>query len=429
MKKIEINMPYGDDQVRATLPAGRLLGTLDVTDTAGLENQHHAIREAIENPVGLDNNIFQIVNPGETIAIVVPDSFRATRIDQVLPVLVDGLIEAGISEREIFFVYATGTHRNPTAKEEQKILGDGIYARFRNQTFAHDAGDENNLVYLGTTSRGTKVQLNRRVQEADRIIATGSVVFHYFGGYGGGRKSIVPGVASITSIASNHSMNLHPTEDQIDPAVRIGALEGNPVAEDMLEAAGQSHVDYIINTVLNRNGDIAAVFAGELEFAHLEATKFAHSQFANDIREQADIVIAASPSTQNFIQTHKALFNAYQAVKPRGRIILLAPCTEGLGGDQFVKWLRLGSREAIIAALRKESEINGQTALSTIQKAPITYVVTEMTVDDVKMIRGLAAQSLDDAVTKAFSDLAAGGCSEPTVYLMPSAAYTVPFVI
>jgi nickel-dependent lactate racemase len=429
MKTIEINMPYGDDLVRATLPVSRILGTLDVTDTASLEDRDHAIREAIENPVGFGKNIFQIVNPGETIAIIVPDSFRTTRVDQILPVLVEGLIESGISEREIFFIYATGTHRNPTPKEEQKILGDRIYKRFRNQTFVHDASDKNNLVYIGTTSRGTKVQLNRHVQEADRIIATGSVVFHYFGGYGGGRKSIVPGVASVTSIASNHSMNLHPTEDQIDPAVRIGALEGNPVAEDMLEAAQQSHVDYIINTVLNRNSDIAAVFAGELEAAHLEATKFAHSQFANDIHEQADIVIAASPSTQNFVQTHKALFNAYQAVKPHGRIILLAPCTEGLGGDQFVKWLRLGSREAIIAGLRKESEINGQTALSTIQKAPMTYVVSEMPEDDVMMMRGLVAQSLDDAVTKAFRDLAAVGCSEPTVYLMPSAAYTVPFLI
>ena len=107
----------------------------------------------------------------------------------------------------------------------------------------------------------------------------------------------------------------------------------------------------------------------------------------------------------------------------------MAPCTEGLGGDQFVKWLRLGSREAIIAGLRKESEINGQTALSTIQKAPMTYVVSEMPEDDVMMMRGLVAQSLDDAVTKAFRDLAAVGCSEPTVYLMPSAAYTVPFLI
>ncbi|HIF71213.1 MAG TPA: nickel-dependent lactate racemase [Dehalococcoidia bacterium] len=427
MTPIEIDIPYGSNMMRANLPAGTLLGTLDVTDTTGLEDRDRAIREALENPIGLDKNIFEIVNPGETVAIVVPDSFRTTRIEQVLPVLIDGLLEAGISENDISFIYATGTHRGPAPEEERKILGDGIYQRFKDQAYSHDPRDESNLVYVGTTSRGTRVHLNKRVHEADRIIATGAVVLHYFGGFGGGRKSIVPGVASIESIASNHSMNLHPTEDQIDPAVRIGGLEGNPVAEDMLEATQQSHVDYIVNTVLNRNSEIAAVFAGELDAAHLEATKLAHSQFATDISEQADIVIAASPATQNFVQTHKALFNAYQAVKPDGRIILLAPCPEGLGGEQFAKWLRLGSREAIIAGLRKESEINGQTALSTIQKAPITYVVTEMTDDEVQMMRGRTTESLEDAISKAFADLAADGRPDPTVYLMPSAAYTVPF--
>jgi nickel-dependent lactate racemase len=179
--------------------------------------------------------------------------------------------------------------------------------------------------------------------------------------------------------------------------------------------------------VLNRKSEIAAVYAGELDAAHLAATKFAHRLFAIDIDQRADLVIAASPSTQNFVQTHKALFNAYQAVKPDGRIILLAPCPEGLGGEQFAKWLRLGSREAIIAGLRKESEINGQTALSTIQKAPITYIVTEMTDEDVAMLGARRADSLDDAIGKAITDLAAVGRPEPTVYLMPSAAYTVPF--
>ncbi len=428
MSAIEISIPYGSELISAELPAGRLLGTLDVTDTPGIADRDRAIREAIENPIGLEKNIFEIVNPGETIAIVVPDSFRTTRIEQVLPVLVDGLIDVGISEPDISFIYATGTHRGPTPDEERKILGDEIYERFKDQAYAHDPRDQDNLVYAGTTSRGTRVHLNRRVHDADRIIATGAVVLHYFGGYGGGRKSIVPGVASITSIASNHSMNLHPTRDEIDPAVRIGGLEGNPVAEDMLEATQQSHVDYIVNTVLNRDSEIAAVFAGDLVAAHLEATKLAHRQFAADISEQADIVIAASPATQNFVQTHKALFNAYQAVKPDGRIILLAPCPEGLGGDQFAKWLRLGSREAIIAGLRKESEINGQTALSTIQKAPITYVVTEMSDDEVAMMRGRTTESFDDAVHKAFADLAEGGRTNPTVYLMPSAAYTVPFL-
>ncbi|MDA1279638.1 MAG: nickel-dependent lactate racemase [Chloroflexi bacterium] len=424
---LQFDISYGSKKLTAILPSGEILGTPDVREATALEDRDLAIREAIENPIGLDKNIFQIVRPGETVAIVVPDSFRTTRIEQVLPVLVDGLLAAGIAAKDLVFVYATGTHRGPTPDEERRILGSDIYERFKDRAFTHDPRDEENLVYAGTTSRGTRVHINRRVHEADRIIATGAVVLHYFGGFGGGRKSIVPGVASISTIASNHSMNLHPTEDEIDPAVRIGGLDGNPVAEDMLEATRLTHVDYIVNTVLNRNSEIAAVYAGELDSAHRAATEFASGLFAVDIDQVADLVIASSPSTQNFVQTHKALFNAYQAVKPDGRIILLAPCPEGIGGEQFAKWLRLGSREAIIAGLRKESEINGQTALSTIQKAPITYIVTEMSDDEIAMLGAKRAVSLDDAIARAMTDLAANGRKEPTCYIMPSAAYTVPF--
>jgi len=427
MTPTQIGVPYGGEMASAALPVGTLLGTLDIGDKPALADRDRQIREAIDRPIGQDRSIFATVRPGETVAIVVPDSFRATRIDQVLPVLITGLVDAGVAESDIRFVYATGTHRGPTPDEERRILGNDIYERFKGQAFTHDPRDEANMVYVGTTSRGTRVHLNRHVHEADRIIATGAVVLHYFAGYGGGRKSIVPGVASVTTIAGNHSMNLHPVEDEIDPAVRIGATDGNPVAEDMLEATKLTHVDCIINTVLNRNGEIAAVFAGELEAAHRTAADFARDLFVVEIDERADLVIAASPSTQNFVQTHKALFNAYQAVKPDGRIILLAPCREGIGGEQFAKWLRLGSREAIIAGLRRESEINGQTALSTIQKTPITYLVTEMNDEEIAMLGARRAASLDDAIDKATADLATAGRAHPTCYLMPSAAYTVPF--
>ncbi|NQW18206.1 MAG: nickel-dependent lactate racemase [Chloroflexi bacterium] len=420
-------VPYGAEIVSAQMPGGTLLGTLDVSDVPALPQLDSAVREGLDHPIGQDRSVFQIVNPGETVAIVVSDSFRQTRVDRVLPVLVAGLLESGINERDITFTYSTGTHRGPTPEEEQRILGEDIYRRFKDQTFTHDPRDADNLAYVGKTSRGTPVHINRRVHEADRIIATGAVVLHYFGGFGGGRKSIVPGVASVETIASNHSMNLHPSEDKLDPAVRIGGIDGNPVAEDMLEAAKLTHVDCIVNTVLNRKGEIARVFAGDMEAAHKEACVFASELFAVDIEERADIVIAASPSTQNFVQTHKALFNAYQAVKPDGRIVLLAPCVEGLGGEQFGKWLRLGSRGAIIAGLRKESEINGQTALSTTQKSPITILVTEMDNDAVTILGARRAGSLQDAVDLAVGELAESGRSEPTCFVMPSAAYTVPF--
>ncbi len=424
---MKIELAYGDGAAKAELGFGRVLGTLDIADTPAVEDVDQAVRSALANPIGLDRSLGDIVSPGETVAILVSDQFRQTRADQVLPSLVDALNRAGISDQAISLTFATGTHRPPTRDEQEAVVGEIMYERFADRTSAHDPTDTENLVTVGTTSRGTPVAVNRQVVESDRIVVTGAVVLHYFGGYGGGRKSIVPGISSVETIAHNHAMNLDPAEDRLNPAVRIGALDGNPVAEDMIEAARFVHVDCIVNTVLNRNAEVAGVFAGELDAAHRAAAAFARNLYAVPIQERADLVIASSGGTRNFVQTHKALYNSYQAVKPEGQIVLLAQCPEGLGGDQFVKWLRLGSPEAIISDLRKQSEINGQTALSTLQKAPITVLVTDLSDTDVGHLHARRAATLADALDTARTGLAAAGIPEPTIYIMPSAAYTVPF--
>ena len=356
------------------------------------------------------------------------DAFRRTRVEQILPALLSALSEAGVDERAIAFLFATGTHRGPTVDEQRRILGSAVFDRFRGRIWIHDPHDEANLVAVGVTSRGTAVTINKRAAESDRLIATGTVVFHYFGGFGGGRKSILPGISGVETIAHNHAMNLDPDTDRLNPDVRIGRMDGNPVAEDMLEGARLAQVDFVLNTVLNRQGEIAGIFAGELDEAHRAATAFARDLYAVTIHEQADLVIAASGATRNFVQTHKALYNAYQAVKPTGRIVLAAPCDEGLGGDQFAKWLRLGTREAIIAELRRQSEINGQTALSTIEKAPLATLVTDLSAADVGLLGARRAPTLGEALDEARGDLARRGIPRPTIYVMPSAAYTVPFL-
>lgn len=421
-----ISLPYGDEIVGATLLRGRSLGTLDIRPIKALAEPERAIREALSNPIELDRSIFDIVQTRERVVILVSDSFRQTRADLMLPVLIDGLKRAGTNPSDISILFSTGTHRGPTQDEQREILGEHVYGLMQGRIHVHDAHDAENHVSVGITSRGTPVEINRRVHEADRVIATGSAVLHYFGGFGGGRKSVVPGVASARTIAHNHAMNLHPEEDRLDPNVRIGLLAGNPVAEDMLEATQLTHVDAIINTVLNRDGGIAGVFAGDLVAAHEAACAFARDLFEVPLQEKADVVIAASPSTKNFVQTHKALFNAFQAVNPDGRILLAAPCAEGLGDEQFTQWLKLGDRAEIIAALRRRSEINGQTALSTREKAPRTIMVTELSDDDVALLGARKAPSLQEAVDSAFGDLDRAGVINPTYVLMPSAAYTVP---
>ncbi len=423
---MRINMPYGEEILEAEAPWLQSVGTLDIADAPALPDPECAIAGAIRIPIGLDRNLYEIVRPGEQVGIIVSDAFRRTAVDVVLPVLVRGLNEAGVSDSAIRFVFASGTHRPPTPAEQVQILGAAIYERFRSQSFTHEPRNPDMLVSVGTTRRGTPVEINRRIWECDRIIATGAVVMHYFGGFGGGRKSIIPGIGSARTIAHNHAMNLDPREDRLNPSVRIGVLDGNPVAEDMLEGARLVGIDYIVNTVLNRHGEIAGIFAGDLEAAHRAAAAFAKQLYAISIQEQADLVVAASPQTRNFVQTHKALYNAYQAMKPGGHIVLLAPCVEGLGGEQFVKWVRMGDRKAIIRGLRQESEINGQTALSTVEKAPCTFMVTHLTMAEVSLLGAVKQESLSTALEAARQAL--HGVDRPTCYQMPSAAYTVPFL-
>lgn len=416
---IPVEFRIGETLVNADI-SGRNLGTVDVAPISGIPDPPAAIRSALVAPIG---DAFNGMGPSDRVVLVVSDSFRQTRADQVLPVLLDWLNARGIHDKQVNVLFSTGTHRGPTEDEQRAILGPAAHGRLEGRTAVHDAFDGDAHEYLGETSRGTPVEINRMAVECDQLIAIGAVVLHYFAGFGGGRKSIVPGLASARTIAANHSLNLHPDEPRLDPNVRIGAIEGNPVAEDMAEAAEMVEVSGIVNTVLNRHAEIAGVYAGAMDPAHLEACALAESLFVVSIPERADIVIAASTGTANFVQTHKALFNAWQAMKPGGRIVLLAPCPEGLGGDQFAKWLAYGAPESIIAELRAHSDINGQTALSTRSKAPSCFFVTDLTEDDVARLGGTKAETLQDAVDRAVAVL---GLDSPTFCVMPNAAYSVP---
>ncbi|MFP6581318.1 MAG: nickel-dependent lactate racemase [Candidatus Hydrogenedentota bacterium] len=426
MSETTHTIPYGDQQLPVNLPGATYLDTLDIHPSEAINDCATTLKDALQSPIGMHDHALADFSPESTVAIVVSDSFRQTRIARLLPTLIESLTARAIPIENITITFSTGTHRGPTDSEATAILSHDIAQQFHGRLFNHDATDTANLVAIGETSRGTQVSVNKRVHESDRIILTGSVVLHYFGGFGGGRKSMVPGLASIETIAQNHAMNLHPTNDTLDPRVAIGQCEGNPVAEDMLEATKLSHVDFIINTVIDRDNEIIGLFVGDLEAAHELACTFAQKTFVAPIQKKADLVIAASPTSKNFVQTHKALFNAYQAIHPQGRIILLAPCPEGLGGEQFEKWLRLGDRASIISALRKQSEINGQTALSTREKAPLSYLVSTLSQQNVELLGAHHADSLDTAILAALSGLAAQGIKNPTWRLMPSAAYTVP---
>ena len=248
---MKLSLPYGETFLEADIDWGRFLGVVDIADRPAAPSVDDAVAAALNHPIGLEKRLVDMVSAGDTCALLVSDSFRQTRADQILPILVDALNEGGIPDEDIVLVFATGTHRAPTPEEQRAILGPAIAERFHGRTLVHDPHDEDNLTFVATTPRGTPVFINRRVYECDRIIATGAVVLHYFAGFGGGRKAIVPGIAGVETIAHNHAMNLDPHRGRTNPAVRIGVLDGNPVAEDMLDAARLVNPDFIVNTVLN----------------------------------------------------------------------------------------------------------------------------------------------------------------------------------
>ena len=253
-----VRLPYGEGEIAAPLEWADVLGMLDVAEAPALPCPSAALRDALEAPLGLSRPLLAEFRPGDRVGIVVSDSFRNTGFSRYAGELVALLRGRGISSDAIHVFIATGTHRAPTPEEQIAIVTPELSANVH----VHDAQDKSGLVYLGITSRGTPVWMNKALHECDRVLVTGSVVLHYFGGFGGGRKSIVPGMAGVETIAHNHALNLDPHSDRLNPDVRIGRLARNPVAEAMLEAARLQPVDVIINTVLNRRGEICGLFAG-----------------------------------------------------------------------------------------------------------------------------------------------------------------------
>lgn len=409
----------------------RFLGSVDCLCTLP-ELQRGDIQNALDSPCCTDGTeippLHRLIQPGETVCLVVSDHTRKTAARVVLPVVLENLKANGCHIEDLRVLVASGIHREPTTEELRHVVGEEAWPELADRIVVHDADDESCLVTVGRTKRGHAVRVSRIAVESDRLIAIGAAIYHYHAGFGGGRKSFVPGIASRDTIAHNHSLTLDPCEDRIHPMVAPGVLDGNPVAEEMLESARLCKPDAIINTVLSPRGDLVGVFYGELDAAHRSACSLLEKVARVDIDESADIVIASASGARNWIQSHKALYNAHRVVKKNGRIILHAACPEGIGNERFKYWIKKTDMKEIYDELRESPEINGQTALSTKTRGKTTTLVTDMQSCDIRDLGLNVAASivvaLDDAVTR----LRKQGINEPTCYLMPRAMYTVPFL-
>jgi nickel-dependent lactate racemase len=424
------HLKYGKGTQSFQIPESRVLYEMNGKEYAPLPDLGKAYREALEKPFD-SPPLREIVRPGEKVVVTVSDITRGwQRNDRVLPVLLETLNEGGVSDANITLLIVVGAHRLNTEAEFVELCGKEVCHRIR--VVNHDCWDEKNMVYLGKTSRGTEVSVNRIALDADKLILTGGVIYHYMSGYGGGRKSILPGLSSIKTIRQNHLWAMGPAVGSgSNPRASSGRTRGNEVHEDMMEIAGFVKPDFIVNTVPNLSGEIAGVFTGNWVSAWTEATKLVDEIFGVEIEEEADIVIATAggyPKDINLYQTGKTMDNAYYAMKKGGAAIILSECPDILEPREFSQWLEYPTTLELEKALRANFTIAGWVALKEQEcndKGPFILVTKKENYELLKQTKFTVVATIEDAIKIAREKC---GSKSPKFTIMPQGANTFPLL-
>lgn len=421
----EFNLAYGRGKIRFSLPEENVLGVLEAKDLVALREPEEVIQESLLKPI--DSLPFKDkFKAKERVGILVSDHTRQTASDLFLPVLLRELNSVGIPDANIFIVFANGTHKLNTPKEQESIVGRSVAQRIRLKE--HNCDDEKSLSFVGETSFKTKVYLNSEVVNADKIILTGGIIYHYFAGFGGGRKAVFPGVASREAIIANHSLVLHPQAGQgMNPYAAAGVLKNNPVHQDMQEASRFVKPHFLLNVVLNDEKKLAAVFAGDYISAYEDGCQFVRKHYGVKIRQKADLVVASCggyPKDINFYQSHKAMDNVISALRKGGVMILLAECSQGMGGEEFSLFFEYKKKEEIEKSLRERYSIVGHIAYSTLNKAENAKVILISSLSDqqVRKMSLIPAPTLGSALNLAYERLG----KNPSTYIIPQGYITVP---
>lgn len=390
-------LKYGSTSFFLDLPPDRLTGIIlpSVPDPAT------SPAEIISSALDTCQFSLSTFRPGERVVIITSDITRYTGSEVYLPLLVERLNLQGIPDEDIEILIALGIHRPQTPHEHERILGE-LYGRIRVRD--HDCDDSAQLVSIGRTSNGIDVRINRLAVEADHLILTGVIGFHYFAGFGGGRKSVLPGIASRQACMASHFAVLNPGAGSGKNLRAVtGNLDNNPVHQAMNEACTLAAPDFILNTVLSPEKQIIAAFAGHWHEAHENGCRYYREHFSYPLAEKAELVIVSCggfPKDINLIQAHKSMEYAAQALKDGGVMILLAECRDGFGNSTFFSWFRYKLLNQFEAALREKYEINGQTAYSILQKAQRFRIilVSEFPGQQVAEMGMLPASTLDEAL-------------------------------
>ena len=412
---MNIELGFGNGIQMLEVPDANVSEILVPNEIDSSLSAEEAVRGALENPIS-SPRLRDMVKTGEKIAIVTSDITRPMPTYAVMPFLFKEFEAAGVSDKDITLVFALGSHRKHTDEEKIKLAGEETFKRI-----ACIDGDVKDCVHLGTTVRGTPVDIVRTVAEADKRICLGNIEYHYFAGYSGGAKAIMPGVSTRDAIQSNHRM-------MIKKDACAGNLDTNPLRQDIEEAARICGVDFILNVVLDEHKKIIYAIAGDLVKAHREGCRFLDTLYGKRIKQKADIVVVSqggAPKDLNLYQTQKALDNAKHAVKNGGIIILVGSCKEGLGEKVFEEWMTSAEKpQDLVLRIKQEFKLGGHkaAAIALVLEYADIYLVSDMEDDFVKKLFFTPFKTVQAAFDAAFEKKGA----DASVLVMPYGGSTLP---
>lgn len=404
---------YGDTYLDVEIPEKNIIAHLKPAEAAFGGSNEEIIRQALEKPCASKRiGAIARAKSAQDAVIVVNDITRPTPYQYILPPLLKEIEAAGIARSNIKLVVALGIHRPHSEAENRVIFGEDICNRYTIEN--HNCDD--NLVSIGRLDNGMELIINRTVAEADLLITTGVVGLHYFAGYSGGRKSILPGVAARQVIEKNHQM-------MSDPRACLGNYDDNPVSDVMLEAARLAGVDFILNVVTVGKNNIAFAAAGDVYAAWLAAVRYYEKMSVMTIPQAADIIIASCggyPKDINMYQAQKALDAAALAVKKGGTILLLAACREGLGEATFTSWIQAATcPEDIEQRFFSQFELGGHKAYAICRTLRQADILLYSSLPD-ETVRQMFLTPVHD-IQQALKNLMLQYGPEATIILMPEA--------
>ncbi len=392
---MEIKLKYGKGYKTFEIPDRNVLGILEMKHVDAHNNPAELIREKIESPIASPSlrELIKSKQP-QNIVIIVSDITRPAPFAILLKTILQELISYGIPQSAIHIQVANGTHRKMTESEMRYHYGNWVVDNFSIANHDCRAVD---LVHLGALASGNELYVNKRVAEADFIITIGVISPHYFAGFGGGRKSVLPGISGYETVRHNHSNIIH-------HYAALGNLEGNKIHLEMTEAAAKVGIDFTVQSILNHEKKLVQCFAGSLNDAFYEGVKFFNENNSVKFSEKADAVIVSVggyPKDINFYQSQKALNSTIDLVKEGGTVILVTESRENMGQDEMEKQLRKANTvDDLFKVDQKDIQIGGHRAFATgrLLKQADILVISSMDPELVKAVHFIPAESVEEAL-------------------------------